>query len=59
MAVSLEGVVQRDEMVFQHALRCSCPISMVLSGGYAIDSHRVVTASVENLMTKFGLVSTS
>ncbi|KAL3145744.1 hypothetical protein ABBQ38_015125 [Trebouxia sp. C0009 RCD-2024] len=56
MAVSLEGVVQRDEMVFEHALRCKCPITMVLSGGYATDSHQVVTASIENLMTKFDLV---
>lgn len=56
MAVSLEGVVKRDEMVFQHALRCKCPISMVLSGGYAADSHRVVSASIENLMNTFDLV---
>ena len=55
MSVSMHGVVQRDEMVFQHALDCQCPISMVLSGGYAADSHEAVAASIKNLMTTFKL----
>ena len=58
MAVSLHGVVQRDEMVFRHAWRSHCPISMVLSGGYAANSHEAVSASIDNLMTTFGLVLT-
>ena len=58
MAVSQHGVVQRDEMVFQYAQRSHCPISMVLSGGYAANSHQAVSASVENLMATFDLVLT-
>lgn len=55
MDVSLRAVVQRDQMVFQHAQRSCCPISMVLSGGYAANSHQAVSASIENLMKVFDL----
>lgn len=57
MSVSLEGVMQRDQMVFQHALVCKCPISMVLSGGYAAESHQAVAKSIENILTVFSLTS--
>lgn len=56
MDVSLRAVVQRDETVFRHAQRSRCPISMVLSGGYAANSHQAVSASIENLMSVFDLV---
>lgn len=58
MSVSMEGVIQRDEMVFRHALSCKCPISIVLSGGYAADSHQAVAASIENLLRRFSLTIT-
>lgn len=58
MAVSLHGIVQRDEVVFRHACRSHCPISMVLSGGYAANSHQAVIASIDNLMTTFDLTLT-
>ena len=51
----MEGVVQRDEMVFRHALSCKCPISMVLSGGYAAQSAQAVAMSIANLFIKFQL----
>lgn len=53
----MDGVTQRDEMVFRHALACKCPISMVLSGGYAADSHSAVAASITNLLTTFNLTT--
>lgn len=55
MDVSLRAVIRRDEMVFRHAQRARCPISMVLSGGYAVNSHQAVSASIENLMKVFDL----
>ena len=55
MSVSMDGVVKRDEMIFRHALVHKCPISMVLSGGYAAKSHQAVAASIANLLTTFDL----
>ena len=53
----MEGVIRRDEMVFNHALSSNCPISMVLSGGYATESHQAVAASIANLLNVFSLTS--
>jgi len=55
----MEGVIQRDQMVFQHALVCKCPIAMVLSGGYAAESHQAVAKSIENVLNVFSLISCS
>ena len=52
----MDGVVQRDDMVFRHAQKCHSPIAMVLSGGYAANSHQAVAASIQNLMETFDLV---
>ena len=51
----MEGIIKRDAMVFQKAQQCNVPITMVLSGGYAADSHKVVAASIANLMRTFKL----
>ncbi|GAQ78543.1 Predicted histone deacetylase [Klebsormidium nitens] len=54
--VTEEGVVARDEMVFQHARSRSIPIMMVTSGGYQRSNARVIADSVANLAAK-GLIS--
>jgi hypothetical protein len=54
-AVSAEGVVARDEMVFRAALAARAPIAMALSGGYARDGHLVITRSIANLLRVFRL----
>ena len=48
-------MLQRDEMVWQHAIDAGCPIIMTLSGGYAPDSAGCVSRSLINLFSKFGL----
>ena len=55
MSVTMEGIVKRDAIVFQKAQQCMVPITMVLSGGYAADSHKAVAASIANLIRTFNL----
>lgn len=53
--MSQEGVVRRDQMVWQAALQAGSPICMVLSGGYSPASIPCIAASIENLCSTFGL----
>ena len=56
LAVEEASVVARDEAVWRYALETAkCPIVMTLSGGYAPRSAAVVTDSLANLITTFGL----
>ena len=55
MLVTLEGVVERDARVFRQAQQHNVPITMVLSGGYATDSYKVVVASMANLIKTFNV----
>lgn len=48
--ISQEGVIERDQIVFEAALSRGIPIVMVLSGGYATTSGQAVIASVTNLI---------
>ncbi|GJP39895.1 hypothetical protein CLOM_g24222 [Closterium sp. NIES-68] len=52
LAVSAEGVQQRDEMVFQFAKDHSLPIVMLTSGGYQPNNARIVADSLANLSAK-------
>jgi histone deacetylase 11 len=54
--ISAAGVSKRDEIVFQAALESKVPVAMVLSGGYARNNAAVVSASLLNLIRRFGLV---
>lgn len=56
MAVSKEGIIERDTFVFAQAVTHSIPILMVLSGGYTQKSAEIVSESVENLIRTFKLV---
>ena len=48
--ISAAGMVNRDEIVFQHALTRKIPILMVLSGGYMEHSGHIIGKSIMNLL---------
>jgi len=50
MGVSREGILKRDEIVFENALNRGLPILMLLSGGYTNESASIIADSIENLM---------
>lgn len=52
MPVTQEGIVDRDETVFQHAHDNKIPICMILSGGYAPENAGIIGKSIENLFKK-------
>ena len=54
--VTSDAVIQRDQIVFQHAADAKAPIVMLLSGGYCRDTHRVIADSILNLAKTFHLV---
>ncbi|XP_028796104.1 histone deacetylase 2 isoform X2 [Neltuma alba] len=58
LKISPEGIVQRDEKVFQFACEKNIPIVMLTSGGYMKSSARVIADSIVNLSKKC-LIQTS
>jgi histone deacetylase 11 len=52
LAVSQEGVIKRDELVFSWARKKGIPILMLLSGGYTSRSGLVIGRSIVNLWQK-------
>jgi histone deacetylase 11 len=55
LSITAEGITARDEMVFDICIKNNVPIVMVLSGGYSKENARVITNSIENMMTKLDL----
>lgn len=51
MSVSEEGIVKRDEIVFQNATENKIPILMLLGGGYTKKSAAIISRSIENIVT--------
>ncbi|XP_072454351.1 histone deacetylase 11 isoform X4 [Notamacropus eugenii] len=49
LSVSAEGIIKRDEMVFQAARNHNIPILMVTSGGYQKHTARIIADSILNL----------
>ncbi|XP_062400419.1 histone deacetylase 11 isoform X1 [Sardina pilchardus] len=49
LAISPQGIVKRDEIVFRAARRRSIPILMVTSGGYQKKTARIIADSILNL----------
>jgi acetoin utilization deacetylase AcuC-like enzyme len=43
LALSIDGLKRRDQMVFETALAQSVPVAVVLAGGYARDTNDTVT----------------
>uniref|UniRef100_A0A1B0D3C3 Histone deacetylase n=1 Tax=Phlebotomus papatasi TaxID=29031 RepID=A0A1B0D3C3_PHLPP len=52
LAVSPDGVIQRDEEVFRRAISAKIPIVMLLSGGYLRSAATVIANSILNLSAK-------
>lgn len=55
MDLTPDGIVQRDEIVFDAAFSRKLPIVMVLSGGYQKSNAFVIALSIANLKKKFKL----
>ena len=54
--LSAEAVIQRDEIVFQIAMKeHKVPIVMLLSGGYQQTNAPCIAMSIKNLVDKFQL----
>jgi len=43
LALTIEGLKRRDQLVFETALAASVPVAVVLAGGYARDTNDTVT----------------
>jgi histone deacetylase 11 len=52
LAVSKDGIIRRDELVFSQVRIRDIPLLMVLSGGYARESGGIIARSLENLLKK-------
>jgi len=57
LSLTPNGVLKRDEMVFQSAIRRNVPIVMLLSGGYQPINAKVIADSIQNLIQSFSLNS--
>lgn len=56
LAVSADGIIKRDEMVFQMAREKNIPIVMLTSGGYLKKTARIIATSIMNL-NDLGLIA--
>jgi len=52
MALNEQGILDRDQLVFQKAKNANIPICMTLSGGYSKKSSDIIAASILNLKEK-------
>lgn len=56
MAVTEQGIIERDLFLFSQAFANKTPLLMVLSGGYSTESAHIVSTSIENILKKFHLI---
>ncbi len=49
-SISKEGIIQRDQIVFETAKELGVPVAMVLSGGYTKESSKIIAESILNLL---------
>lgn len=52
LKISREGIIARDQFVFQEAVDNQIPIAMLLSGGYHSDVFPIIGDSIINLVNK-------
>jgi len=55
LAMTREGIVQRDAMVIDECVKRNLPVVMVLGGGYSKQAWEVQYASIERTLKKYGL----
>ena len=53
LSISPNGIIKRDELMFQMALKNHVPIVMLMSGGYQMGNAPNIADSIENLIQKF------
>lgn len=56
LAVTADGIIKRDEIVFQYAKDRNIPVVMLTSGGYLKKTARIIATSIMNL-NDLGLIS--
>lgn len=52
LSITADGIIRRDEIVFDEAKRRNIPIVMVTSGGYQKETGAIIADSILNLWTK-------
>ncbi len=52
LKISFDGVIRRDEIVFQEVKKHNIPVVMVTSGGYTAQSAALIAKSIINLSAK-------
>uniref|UniRef100_A0A914DJZ5 Histone deacetylase 11 n=1 Tax=Acrobeloides nanus TaxID=290746 RepID=A0A914DJZ5_9BILA len=52
LSITPEGIIQRDQIVFELAKQADTPIVMLTSGGYLRESAKVISDSILNLRAK-------
>lgn len=57
LSVTADGIIMRDEYVFQTCRDNNCPLVMVLSGGYQKINASIIAQSIINLHDKFGVLN--
>ena len=50
LSISAQGIIKRDELVFNNAMQNKIPILMLLAGGYSLKSAEIIGRSIENLI---------
>ncbi|KAL8611213.1 Histone deacetylase 11 [Nucella lapillus] len=56
LAISAQGIIERDQIVFQKARARNIPVMMVTSGGYMRETARIIADSILNLR-RVGLIA--
>jgi histone deacetylase 11 len=52
LSITADGIIRRDEIVFEEAKRRKIPIVMVTSGGYQKETGAIIADSILNLYQK-------
>ena len=52
LTIFFQGIVERDQIVFENAVKRNIPIMMVTSGGYQRTTARIIADSIKNLKAK-------
>lgn len=55
LSVSAEGVIARDELIFNYAQSRNIPVIMLLAGGYQKNNARIIARSISSLIETFEL----
>jgi len=55
LALTENGILERDAYVVNTLVQAGIPVVMVLSGGYTRESHKLIAESVSYLIQSYGL----